>query len=970
VFETGYYRILKSADSDYSRGKGFVEGELAYVLAGPDDLTVLIHGSTWTYPYDKPESLAGFAESFEFEPNGAQIRQAEIAALMQEISNVDSVTATMQSQLSHFNPCVSEETGEVSETGSELAPVADMGTIKRMVATNRNTLVKVQKDVKNKTNQLKRLMEEQSSILELKTKELTALLSKAEEAIWSINLYMGKNEEIHVLRTGIPAPAEQKIVLRQQVLFMDEECAIAARSEGIDIQSIDQFDKWLLENPANLSRVLYETKAIVALHVKRHTKKYGDQYTDHSMNKANLTWTYFLIRNGENLYRVFIDLDAGQYMFPTTDSLTNLFHHAKPGSREYMQAMKAAEESHRHYLRVLLVLQGLLDRTPIFKPMPVSRINLCDPGQSYDYVEFIYDAERQLTDGRVLFDEWLENANEQLEVGHRIMGTFDYRSGISGSKDNGTDSRITPSRADRPGSNILHTIDKEEDGRFSFKYERRGETIYDRYGRGREPKNRASCWVEKDDNFFLNFDAVELKDLEYYATHRQSRHLYKDMITLLEESIKLKKKETADEEPFRKLLVGQMMKHYSVSLERAEELVPDLIRWWKFKNREHRALLSKDNLALNMIVQEFGLRLRNATESQGMDQAVLNAALPLNPLMVARKRDNIYVIYLPHNDGNIWVREEEWKFNRSRGVLNMESEDDWQVVDKRHWRWEVLHKSDRWKDWRINPFKNKVLTDPEIEEVKTQALEQLQKNYKDGDGFLPLAVTCNTEDFSVRVWYSDRRLEVPALLHSENITEANLKSYTPSWTKKNKEVKIEKYYSYSGSTTYRLNDQSMSWEDKDHSRVLQTWPENIEVVKDEVHGEKAAKAQKKEVERRYDYVTKSLRDQIYNEKVSEAKHEFFLEHGDPELWDDHLASLKITKPSFGILDEALRLHSERDVNPIGQTVAQVLAQARQWGMGSNKKMNYYDSSDYNHVPTNLPMDWVILSQPEPESEED
>jgi hypothetical protein len=958
MFNTGYYRVTKSSDSEYNRDNGFIEGNLVYVYAGPEKLEVLSTGYKWVFHYDKLENMQEFIESFEFEPNGAKIRQEEITTLMEEISRVGSTTEHMQAQLTNFNPCISDS-GEMFETGTELAVVTDMHAVKKMVATNRNTLVKVQKDIKGKTNQLKNLMAEQTTILELRTRELTALLSKAEEAIWSINLYMGKNEEIHVLRKGIPAPAEQKIVLRQQVLFMDEECAIAARTEGIDIYSIEQFDGWLLESPANLNRVLYENKGIVALHVKRYVKKYGDDpWSNTQVNKANLHWTYFLIRNGENLYRVFIDIDAGEYMFPVTDSLTNLFHDSKPGSREYMEAMKRAEESHRHYLRILLVLQGLLDRTPIFKPMPVERINLCDPAQSYEYVEFVYDAERQLTDGRLLFNEWLAEINDQLEVGHRIMGVFDYRSGISGSKEDNTDSRITPVNANRPGSNILYTIEKEEDGHFIFKYERKGEKIYDRYGRGHDPKNRASCWVEKDDNFFLNFDAVELKDLEYYAVHRQSRHLYRDMVTILEEAIKLKKREIDDEEPFRKLLVGQMMTHYSGFLVKAEEWIPELIRWWKFKNREHRALLSDDKLALDMIVKEFGLRLRNISADQGIHRAVLEEVMPFRPLMVARKKDNVYVVYIPHNDQNIWVREQEWKFNRSRGTITMVEESEWQTVDKRHWRWDVLYKSGRWKGWRINPLKSKILTDPEITEVQCRACEQLQKKVgQEGDELLLLAATCDN-NFQVKIWYSDQRLQVPDLLHSENVVDPNLRSYEPHWEKKTGNVIVGNYYSYRRTSNYTFTNQNMPWENDNNNRLIRVWSENIDMVKEEWCGARDAKVRQQEIKKRYNYVTRVLTDQLYQSRVEAAKHEFFMEHGDPELWDDHLKTLKIQKYSFGILDEALRLYSERGRDPVGQTVAMVFAQARQWGMGSEKKRGYYDS-DYQTIPDKLPMDWVI-----------
>jgi hypothetical protein len=38
---------------------------------------------------------------------------------------------------------------------------------------------------------------------------------------------------------------------------MDEECAVAAEHGGIDARSIEQFDEWLLADPAHLDQVLY-----------------------------------------------------------------------------------------------------------------------------------------------------------------------------------------------------------------------------------------------------------------------------------------------------------------------------------------------------------------------------------------------------------------------------------------------------------------------------------------------------------------------------------------------------------------------------------------------------------------------------------------------------------------------------------------------------------------------------------------
>ena len=49
------------------------------------------------------------------------------------------------------------------------------------------------------------------------------------------------------------------------------------------------------------------------------------------------------------------------------------------------------------------------------------------------------------------------------------------------------------------------------------------------------------------------------------------------------------------------------------------------------------------------------------------------------------------------------------------------------------------------------------------------------------------------------------------------------------------------------------------------------------------------------------------------------------------------------------MDEALRLHAERGIDP----VAMVLAQARQWCMGVETKRRGYYEVDYATVPKNM-----------------
>ena len=88
-------------------------------------------------------------------------------------------------------------------------------------------------------------------------------VEKMTDGIAAMNLYLGRDEDIHTLRSGEPAPASTPITVRQLVLSMDQECAASAESGGMDARSIEEFTTWLLADAANLDQVLPEAKGVV-----------------------------------------------------------------------------------------------------------------------------------------------------------------------------------------------------------------------------------------------------------------------------------------------------------------------------------------------------------------------------------------------------------------------------------------------------------------------------------------------------------------------------------------------------------------------------------------------------------------------------------------------------------------------------------------------------------------------------------
>ncbi len=986
---TGYYRILRDynveRDADDYREKGFVKDG----YAANEALHVYIGELEYKLKYDNTENMDWFDETFQFDPNGSEKRQAQIGQLMREINTLDVNLSQTKVALGEFNPHVGDS-GQLEGSTSLVPAATGMAQTKLAVATTRNNVLKFQKSMVAKTNKLKALMTEQSRALALKVKEIEELAKRANEAIWTINLYLGKEEEIVKLVTGEPAPAEQRITIRQVALFMDEECGVYAENDGIDVGNVGKFDDWLIAHPKNLQQILPEDKGIVALHIRRKAKDYKDPWLNKDMNDANLRWTYLLIRNGENVYRVYIDLDTGRHLFPTRGEFEDYFWERnrdtgekeplKPGSKEWNKAMDASESRQKHYMRVLLVLQGLVDRTPIFKPMPTDRINLSDPRHCEEWLNLIYEAENVITDGKPNFDEWQWEVNEQLDVGCRIIGVFGYS--IRGSKDRdgyGDESRIYPTNADNPDSDCLYTIEDREGDRYIFRYQRKGEKVYSRDWRGgsHEPKVRARCWVAKDDGFVLNFDAATLDRLEYYQTHKLSREFYAKMLPILQIAVRLKREEQATEAPFRLMLIGQIMQRFGVGNEEAEAKVDELIKWWKFKNRTHRALVGEnDSQAVKMILDEFGLRRKQEEVRRGV-QVIRDSIVRViagqtpEPVLIAHKKDNQYVAYVPHNDENIWVAEQTWTHNRQTGDVKLKESKAWKLVDKRHERWEILYKGDRWTDWKINPSLSLALTDPEIEALVQAAVEKkgyfegLTKSRKEERGdknagylrFLPLAALVNDE-FEVSLWYTSREAIIPTETIINTRSEGpTVEKVKVKWKRTGKGVELEPYFSDSGSYGTYMGD--VEWTERGQ-RVIKLWQENIDLVRVEQDEHRDHKKKVDALQKRFKDVPKLAGRVQYDRAIAKAKLDFFADHGDPELWEDHLKELAIGMTYPPGLGDALDLLVERHINPEGWTLQQVYDEAVKHGLLADEGADYWNRHrKLTKVPTNVPMDFVV-----------
>lgn len=263
---------------------------------------------------------------------------------------------------------------------------------------------------KRRLEGLRRVLEGQLAIFQKEIKKIYRVIQ-------TIELYLGIEEELIQIQEGPTAPVDEPVTLRQQMLFMDEEVAVFENG-GLDINDIPVFEAWLLKDK-NYEKLVPEKKCVVVMKPRRFRKEYGNDRVNDAMAKWNKT-TYLLIRNGDNIYRINSEnLAVSQRLFPKREELSTL--------REKMEKetfsrfnQEDFEDLFDEYRRLMVLIQGLIDRSTVFAPMHPG-INIFNMDDIQHAVRFIYDDENLLPTGRLPFWDWHKSINSTIVKGSRIL---------------------------------------------------------------------------------------------------------------------------------------------------------------------------------------------------------------------------------------------------------------------------------------------------------------------------------------------------------------------------------------------------------------------------------------------------------------------------------------------------------------------------------------------------------------------
>lgn len=335
---------------------------------------------------------------------------------------------------------------------TESAPFALAVRTSDPVLEKRNLLA-LQKRIPEVVKNIEQLAREQAALAKmLMMPELTNLyamqkkLHVVEDKIFTLEIYAGLQEQVKQIREGSAAAPDSRITVRQSLLFMDEETLIDFDKGGMDFRKLDDFDKWVAR-PENTDRILPEPRGIVALRVRRDPKDYGipkslwEALTHCEWHKENFE-TYLLLRNGEKLYRIASAVDFQPRLIPLRNEFDDAFNNRSenynfdthkrdeevtritPRDFEYDTYTEKLRNHLKQYNRVVVLLQGLLDRSEVFHPH--APINLSEPLAIEEWLNLVRDEEDGLEAGGLVetWEQYQAWANASLDAGDWIFTRY------------------------------------------------------------------------------------------------------------------------------------------------------------------------------------------------------------------------------------------------------------------------------------------------------------------------------------------------------------------------------------------------------------------------------------------------------------------------------------------------------------------------------------------------------------------
>lgn len=287
---------------------------------------------------------------------------------------------------------------------------------KSLIRLRDKKLPKLQKNIEEITQAITLLHRDQCLPMIAETARMKKATAGIENRLFALELYAGLWQKIKQIGQGKAAPEETPIAVRQMIRYMDEETLFDWDQGGMDFEKLGDFDKWIAK-PENYGRILPEPRCIVAFQIRRNPKDYGhplsiaDAFRMLENHQANMK-TYLVMRNGENVFRLWTEIEFKPRLLPMREEFIEHFtkeeHKSNfgdvpfgeskswtetksigPDDLDYDDHVESMKEKLFNYNRIMFLVQGLLDRSKVFAPHPP--INLADQDHILRYFRGVFD---------------------------------------------------------------------------------------------------------------------------------------------------------------------------------------------------------------------------------------------------------------------------------------------------------------------------------------------------------------------------------------------------------------------------------------------------------------------------------------------------------------------------------------------------------------------------------------------------
>ena len=530
---------------------------------------------------------------------------------------------TSRSQLEEYYNIITiplEEINKYAErliNGDSLEELNDTNNESALMNLNSKTTLVY---LKNETEKAIKIAEQIQSYarnkIEIKKRELQNIIGKFNDKInimksevnkfqyiiTTIELYAGIKEDVVQIKSGIPADINEPLVVHQATIFMDEEIALI--DDEFDYRKEQHFNDWLITNN-NYKTILPEERCIISIKPRRTPKKYSDNdWLNWMMNSPNRR-TIFLIRNGENIYKLESDnIDIDDRMFPNKNELEKTIEEENNSKWERDEHSRSTS-LRKLYTRVIFLIQGLLDRSETLAPHNI-RINLFNDIDLSNQNSIIlrYELDNILGDGHKSDKDWIKELNSKLTTGKRIIlvnynfdANYDFL-------------RYYVSKWSAPDfptagiyvleNNPLYNESYYKHSKYIIKYlptDRINNRKWENQYYDEEKRlNRTSIMIHINNSGIINYDDVKLEDIDYYLNSRIYRSQYYEFVKMLKLARKLYLEEKSNEDEFIKMMISILKTACNNELKPQytyEEIVKIAIDEFKDSLKWKRSILEK-----------------------------------------------------------------------------------------------------------------------------------------------------------------------------------------------------------------------------------------------------------------------------------------------------------------------------------------------------------------------------------------